>query len=162
MFKSHISIFRKKQPLEIHPLRIEGIDDAPMTATPDDAEVAAQALLESLSLEKEGRHNDITLSQNNGKANGKIDNQPRDAAYYHALSLRVRDGRNTEAHIAMRYIAYCEQELRKGGLAMEQLIDLENGLYRHSLIIEREGGETKKRWQHCLAENVLKQMKITH
>lgn len=154
MFKNHISIFRKKQPLEIHPLRIEGIDDAPMTATPDDAEVAAQALLESLASEKGKAKNEKSAASHSS--------HQKDVAYYHTLAIRVRDGRNTEAHIAMRYIAYCEQELKKGSLSTEQLIDLENGLYHHSLVIEREGGETKKRWQHCLAENVLKQMKITH
>lgn len=61
----------------------------------------------------------------------------------------------------MRFLSLCEQELQKrnipaygnGSIAL-----LEVELYKRIDIVDREGGELKKRWQECLAEATLRLM----
>ncbi len=117
-----------------------------MTPGPDDAEMAAQALLESLSPSPSPKGRGVKK---------QAEPQPAEkgtAAYFHALADRVHEGRTAEVRMAMRYVAYCEQEL----LRNPQLAELERGLYRHLDIVDREGGELKRRWQRCLAEVIVR------
>lgn len=131
---------RRKAIHEPKPLRIEGTHTT-MTAEPDDAEMAAMALLASLAGEE------LRVKSEELPEKGT-------AAYFHALADRVHEGRTAEVRMAMRYVAYCEQEL----LRNPQLAELERGLYRHLDTVEREGGELKRRWQRCLAEVTVRLM----
>ena len=140
------------------PLRIEGVKPAPLTAEPDDAELAAQALLESLASPKQHRNNGITEYRNNEKQDGKAD-RPRDAAYYHALADRIRTARTAEARLTMRLLASVEEQLSEPtALYKGQWGDTERKLYRAMDVAEREGGELHRRWQHCLANVLVRQL----
>ena len=136
------NLFRRKtfkpQPKQ---LRIDGVKTV-LTAAADDAELAAHALLESrIYGDKQQRRA--------AKQNG---DQTRDAAYYQQVSDRVKEGREAEARSAMRFVAYCEQELENKHTDTREL---ELGLYKFQNIVEREGGELLKRWQHCLARCIV-------
>lgn len=131
-------------------LHIDGTQTS-LTAVPDEAEVAAEALLASLANERQ-------------KAKSKNQDAPEPrhakegtAEYYRELAERVKEAQETEARLTLRRIAYCEQELHNPLLNAEQLAELERGLYRHMDAVDREGGELKKRWQHVLAEVVIKE-----
>ena len=137
---------RRKAIHEPKPLRIEGTHTT-MTAEPDDSEMAAMALLASLASEE------LRVKSGESAAKPKAAEKGT-AAYFHALADRVREGRAAEVKMAMRYVAYCEQEL----LRNSHLSELERGLYRHLDIVNREGGELKRRWQHCLAEVIVRLM----
>lgn len=140
------------------PLRIEGVKAAPLTPEPDDAELAAQALLETLASPEQNRNNNIPEYRNNGKQDGKTA-QPRDAAYYHALADRIRTARSAEARLVMRLLASVEEQLSEPtALYKGQWGDTEHKLYRAMDVAEREGGELHRRWQHCLANVLVRQM----
>jgi len=149
---------RAEQGVEPVPLRIEGVKPAPLTAEPDDAELAAQALLESMASPEQNRNDDISEYRNNEKQDGKTA-QPRDAAYYHALADRIRSARSAEARLVMRLLASVEEQLAEPtALYKGQWGDTERKLYRAMDIAERVGGELKHRWQHCLANVLVRQM----
>lgn len=138
------------------PLRIEGVKLAPLTPEPDDAELAAQALLESLC--------DVRSKMKDVREVAADAHQPsvRDAQYYHALADRIRLARDQATSRTMRFVAWCEQELEKRNLPIEgkgSLAQMEAELYKRIDTIERVGGELKRRWQHCLAEAIVRQMK---
>jgi len=140
------------------PLRIEGVKPAPLTPEPDDAELAAQALLETLASPEQNRNDDISEYRNNEKQDGKTA-QPRDAAYYHALADRIRTARTAEARLVMRLLASVEEQLAEPtALYRGQWGDTERKLYRAMDIAEREGGELHRRWQHCLANVLVRRM----
>jgi hypothetical protein len=142
------------------PLRIEGVKPAPLTPEPDDAELAAQALLESMASPEQNRNNDITEYRNNGKQDGKAD-QPRDAAYYRRLAERIRLARDQATLRTMRFVTWCEHELEKRDLPIEgkgSLAQMEVELYKRIDTIERVDGELKHRWQHCLANVIVRRM----
>ena len=138
---------RKAEP---KPLRIDGVGEAPLTPEPDDAELAAQALME---LVKE------TRSDRGGES------KSGDRAYYQNLAAKIRAARETSRLRTLRFIVYCEQQLRlphlpttgKGSLQL-----LETELLKRIDIIEREGGELKRRWQHCLANVTIRLMNTDH
>lgn len=137
-------------------LRIEGVKPAPLTPEPDDAELAAQALLESLCDVRSKMEDVIEVADDA--------HQPsvRDAQYYHALAERIRLARDQATSRTMRFVAWCEQELEKRNLPIEgkgSLAQMEAELYKRIDTIERVGGELKRRWQHCLAEAIVRQMK---
>jgi len=149
-------IFRRKadNPLptgggreEAAPLRIEGIPEAPFTAEPDDAELAAQAVLEMMA-------NQSNRSNRSNQSN-------RTTAYYQQLADRIREAHAKAARQATRFIYNCELMLQNrhlplyGGGSVQML---ETELYKRIDIIEREGGELKRRWQHCLAEVTVRLM----
>lgn len=135
-------IFRRKAQQDVRSLRIDGVRTV-MTPKPDDAELAAQALLEKLSEKpKKGRRKDCKP----GKGS---------AEYYRALSRRIQESHEADARLALRCVAWCETELKTGST---QPSELEQELYRHMETVEREGGELKDRWQHCLAECIVRQM----
>ena len=151
---------REGQGEGLFPLRIQGVKPAPLTDAPDGAELAAQALLESLAKPEQHRNNDIPEYRNNEKQDGKVA-QPRDAAYYHALAERIRTARTAEVRLVMRLLATVEERLRVDNptaLHKEQWADTENKLYRAMDIAEREGGELHRRWQHCLANVIVRRM----
>ena len=65
----------------------------------------------------------------------------------------------------VRFLAFCEQELRKPHLPAYgdgSLGLLEAELYKRLDIVEHEGGELKRRWQHCLATVTVRLMQATH
>ena len=141
------------------PLRIEGIGPAPMTPEPDDAELAAMALLE---------HQLEAMSSRPSKARGEISRQARDdkrggvsktpdTAYYQSLASKIKSAHQMEAHLATRYVAYCEEMLKEQP-DIDTLGTLMQGLFKHQDAAEREGGELKRRWQHCVANIALAQM----
>ena len=155
---------RKHEGAAPQPLRVMGCTTQ-LTPEPDAAEEAAAALLASLAApEHKHRYSVMSLFRHSGKASetgsesGEEDGACRDSAYYHRLAARVRDGRAAEARQATRYVAYCEQELGNPHLPDGLMVDLERGLYQYLDIVEREGGELKKRWQYCLAEVTVRLM----
>ena len=123
-------------------LRIDGVSTK-MTPKPDDAELAAQALLEHMSEPK-------------GKKPKKAA-QPKEGTpeFYQQLSGKIKEAHAAEARSALRYLSYTEEELKENP-TMDQLIEIEQGLYLLQDCAEREGGELMKRWQHCLADVLVK------
>ena len=134
------------------PLRIEGVKPALLTAEPDDAELAAQALLESMA-------NPHPASPRGGEKETSPSGDERGAAYYHALADRIRTTRSAEARLVMRLLASVEEQLAEPtALYKGQWGDTERKLYRAMDVAEREGGELHRRWQHCLANVLVRQM----
>ena len=136
---------------EVQPLCIEGTRTT-LTPQPDEAEIAAKALLEQFASEKGKVKREKSADTSTER------DEERGPAYYRRLAERIREGRTTEARLVMRYLAYCEQELQNPLLPPGQVADLEKELYRRLDIIDREGGELKRRWQHCLAEVTVRLM----
>ena len=146
-----LNIFhRKRFKPEPKSLRIDGVSTK-MTAKPDDAELAAQALLEHMS--------DGSSDKKDKRTKGKVE-KPKDGTpeHYQQLSGKIKEAHAQEARDAQRYLAYTEQELKENP-SMEQLIEIERGLYQHQDAADREGGELKSRWQHCLAQVIVLQTK---
>ena len=163
---------RKEKEADPQPLRIGGIAEAPVTPEPDEAERAAQELLEMMSerpapgpsllgrginaikrRKKPAEEATTPLHQQGGAGGG--------SAYYHALAERIRQAHETARLRAVRFVAFCEQELRSPGLPLYgkgSLGQLEAELYKRIDIIEKYGGELKNRWQRCLAEVTVRLM----
>jgi hypothetical protein len=140
------NIFRRKAMKDpVRTLRIDGVKAPEMTARPDDAELAAQALLEHKS-EPKGHKK---------KAKAK---QPKEGTpeFFEQMSGKISDAHAAEARNALRYLAYTEQELKENPTP-EQLAEIEKGLYQYQDTAEREKGELLTRWQHCIAECILLQ-----
>ena len=119
-----------------------------MTVEPDDAEIAAQALLEKMS-EVKGARKDPRKDPH------KDSHKDHDAKYFKDLAARIRLAHEAARQRTQRFLAFCEQELKKHDLPKEgpgSLGLLEAELYKRLDVVERHGGELKKRWQHCLAE----------
>ena len=140
---------RDTQAQTAQPLRIEGVAPAAMTPEPDDAELAAQALLELLA----------------GRASGNDDGaeRPEDgtAEYYRLLADRIRQAHAKAELRSRRFVAWCEQELRRDDIPMDgkdSLAQMETELYKRIDTVDREGGDLKRRWQHCLAEVIVRRM----
>ena len=145
----------KEEEVKTMPLAVEGVAPAPLTAEPDDAELAAEALLESLSPGPSpvGR-------------GGKKQAEPKaaeqgTAEYYRQLAERIEKAQAMAVQRTTRFVAFCEQELKKRNLPKNgpgSLALLEAELYKRIDTVEREGGELKLRWQHCLAEVTVRLM----
>ena len=103
-------VFNKKQ--EPKPLRVEGVKPAPMTAEPDDAEIAAQALLEKMS-EVKGARKDPRKDPH------KDSHKDHDAKYFKDLAARIRLAHEAARQRTQRFLAFCEQELKKHDLPKE-------------------------------------------
>jgi hypothetical protein len=147
-----LNIFhRKRFKPEPKSLRIDGVSTK-MTAKPDDAELAAQALLEHMS--------DGSSDKKYKRTKAKVE-KPKDGTpeHYQQLSGKIKEAHAQEARDAQRYLAYTEQELKENP-SMEQLIEIERGLYQHQDAADREGGELKSRWQHCLADALVLRNKL--
>lgn len=137
-------------------LSIEGIKEAPITFEPDDAELAAQAVLDIMASEKRK-----VKSEKSPAAVFSPSEDERGASYYHALADRIREAHRMSALRATRFVAACEYQLKDKHLPMTgegSLRMLEVELYKRIDIIERAGGELKRRWQHCLAEVTVRLM----
>lgn len=149
--KSLKNIFHKKQKQEPKPLRVEGVKPAPMTPEPDDAELAAAALLEHMSeIKGASRNNDMPESRDSDK----MKDAPHDAAYFKALAERIRKAHESARLRTQRFLAFCEQELKKPDLPKEgpgSLGLLRAELFKRLDVVDRHDGELKTRWQHCLA-----------
>lgn len=150
------------------PLRIEGVKPAPLTSEPDDAELAAQALLESMC-DVRSKKEDVRDAAADTHQPSSIIHQPskspqpsvRDAAYYRRLAERIRLARDQATLRTMRFVTWCEQELEKRDLPIEgkgSLAQMEAELYKRIDTIERVDGELKHRWQHCLATVIVRRM----
>lgn len=148
---------RERQPEQQPPpqaMCIEGISDAPLTPEPDDAELAAQAVLELMA---QG-------DKNQGKKDTQKIGNVHDAEYYKALARRIREAHETARLRTMRFLTYCETMLQQPTLPVtgpNSLSLMEAELYKRIDIIERHGGELKKRWQHCLATVTVRLMQAT-
>ena len=161
------------------PLRIEGTKPAPLTPEPDDAELAAQALLESMC-DVRSKMEDVRDAAADAHQPSAIIHQPskshqpipadaptrslsaishHTSEYYHALADRIRTARTAEARLVMRLLASVEEQLGEPtALYRGQWGDTERKLYRAMDVAEREGGELHRRWQHCLANVLVRQM----
>jgi hypothetical protein len=150
------------------PLRIEGVKPAPLTAEPDDAELAAAALLELLvssgKSQVSSKHARKRPEAKGATAEPETLNlkpETHDAAYYRRLAERIRLARDQATLRAMRFVTWCEQELENRDLPIEgkgSLAQMEAELYKRIDTIERVGGELKHRWQHCLATVIVRRM----
>ena len=159
--KSIKDIFHKKQKQEPKPLRVEGVKPAPMTAEPDDAEIAAAALLEHMlqvssskfQVSSKGAQKD--LKPETGEAMKPETSEIHDAAYFKALASRIKAAHEAARQRTQRFLAFCEQELKKHDLPKEgpgSLGLLNAELYKRIDVVQRHGGELEQRWMHCLAE----------
>jgi hypothetical protein len=174
MFDFIRGFFYSSQKAEPQPLRIDGVGEAPLTPEPDDAELAAQALMELMMANHGDWLADTKRKAKDSHGDRLLRSQtqvpvpmtaPHDAKYYHQLAAKIRAARESSRLRTLRFIVYCEQQLRlphlpatgKGSLQL-----LETELLKRIDIIEREGGELKKRWQHCLAEVTVRLMDAFH
>ena len=146
------------QQADAKPLRIGGTKPVALTPEPDDAELAVQALLEIITRKEEGGTR--TLATGGAQERGRK-NEDRTAEYYRMLADRMRRAHDQATMRTMRFLAWCEQELPKHDLPLEgkdSLQQMEVELYKRIDTVERAGGELKRRWQHCLAEVIVRQM----
>ena len=140
---------RKKQKMQPKQLRIDGIKTE-LTPAPDDAELAAQALLEAHTVKSKKTHK----RKKEKKASEPAQGSPE---YYKQLAERIKKAKAAEVRRAKRFLTYAEQQL-DSPLMTGQTGEIERELYKLQDVAEREGGELLKRWQHCLAECVVRQM----
>lgn len=105
------------------PLRIEGIAPAPLTAEPDDAELAAQAVLELLMEEAplpsplggKTRHRKHKHKEDPAAQGLPPGGDERGAAYYKHLAEQIRRAHAAAHWRTVRFLAFCEQELGNHG-----------------------------------------------
>ena len=128
------------------PFRMEGVALA-MTPHPDDAEMEAQALLDVLS-------GNTPRPRKDGAGDGP---EQGSAEYYRLLSRRISDSRSAGMRDVLRCVVWCEQELMKPVLSADRLAEMEKELYRRLALVDGDGRDLKGRWQHCLAEVIVRQ-----
>lgn len=164
-------IFRRnkqKEPEIPQPLKIDGVGEAPMTMEADNAELAAQALLEVM-LDKQKRRrkkSDVSDKSETSEKSGESGkpNTLQTSEYYHQLSDRIRKAYASSRHRTLRFLCYCEQQLRNQDIPLygaDSLNIMQAELYKRIDVVDREGGDIKARWQHCLAEVTLRQMEAS-
>ncbi len=152
------------------PLTIEGVSPAPLTPEPDDAELAAQALLESMlqvssfKFQVSGKGQKSKRSHLKFETGGEDALKPetRDAEHFRELAEKIRNAREVSRSRTLRFICYCEQQLQQKDLpdvGKNSLSLLEAELYKRIDIVDHVGGDLKRRWQHCLAEVTVRRMK---
>ncbi|MDY5183185.1 MAG: hypothetical protein SPK35_05725 [Prevotella sp.] len=162
---------RQKEPETLQPLKIDGINETPMTMEPDKAELAAQALLEVMLDKQKRRRKKADVSEASDKA-GKSDesgesgkpNTLQTSEYYHQLSDRIRQAYASSRQRTLRFLCYCEQQFRNQDIPLygaDSLNLMQAELYKRIDVVDREGGDIKARWQHCLAEVTLRQMEAS-
>ena len=159
----HIFHHEHKGDDALMPKPIDGAENIPMTAEPDEAEIAAQAVLEIILEKKEASSKKPRKRGNTevAKAQQPQDNTEHDADYYRHLAERIREAYAAARQRALRFTCYCEQQLADPSLPLYgkgSLSLLEAELYKRLDVVEREGGDLKKRWQHCLAEVTIRLM----
>lgn len=154
-------LFRREMPPTPQPLSIEGTNTR-NTPEPDDAELAAQAVLEMMSA-----LSNRNARSNQGNRNAQSDQsneRTQSAGYYRQLADRIREAHIRAVQQATRFIYNCELMLQNKHLPLygeKSLQMLEVELYKRIDVVEREGGELKTRWQHCLAEVTVRLMNDT-
>jgi len=135
-------------------LAIAGIPAAPITPEPDDAELAAEAFLQTLSpLSRKG--------ESRAKARKAAPNGSSE--YYQQLAEKIKAAHEHERRAAKRFVAFAESELCHDArlpLSPKELASLEQGLFKHQETAEREKGELLRRWQHCLADVTVSLMEV--
>ncbi len=160
------------------PLSISGIPPAPLTPEPDDAELAAQAILETLASDsrvssfksKVSSKKKKTPETRNLNAEGVASDkrersgksETRDAEHFRELAEKIRNAREVSRSRTLRFICYCEQQLQQAELpevGKNSLSLLETELYKRIDIVDHVGGDLKRRWQHCLAEVTVRRAK---
>ena len=146
------------------PKPIDGAENIPMTAEPDEEEIAAQAVLEII-LDKKEASSKKSRKRGSGEVTKDRQSQSNetehDADYYRHLAERIREAYAAARQRALRFTCYCEQQLANPSLPLYgkgSLSLLEAELYKRLDVVEREGGDLKKRWQHCLAEVTIRLM----
>ena len=154
MFDWFRNIFKKKEPITVHPLplTVEGIAPAPLTPEPDEAELAAAALIESLTPGPSPK----------GEGSDRSEPEKGTAEYYRHLADNIRQAHEDARLRTVRFLAYCEEQLNNVQCSMFNVQSLEAELYKHIDVVERHGGELYKRWQRCIAEITLRQLNIEH
>lgn len=154
-------IFGTKKQEVLQPLAVDGIPPAPITMEPDDAELAAQALLEIMSASSGSPNNARKIPEEH-----PLPTESRSRlAYYQALAERIRDAHRASIIRTTRFLAFCEHELQNQYLPREgkgSLGQMEAELYKRIDVINHAGGELKIRWQHCLAEVTVRLMDTTN
>lgn len=167
-------IFRRnkqKEPEIPQPLKIDGVGEAPITMKPDNAELAAQALLEVM-IDKQKRRrkkSDIyEVSYKDGKSGESVEsgkpNTLQTVTNYHELADRIRQAYASSRQHTLRFLCYCEQQLRNHDIPLfgaDSLNLMQAELLKRIDVVDREGGEIKARWQYCLAEVTLRQIEAS-
>ena len=157
--------FRRREQPASQPLRIEGIPEAPFTAEPDDAELAAQAVLEMMARPatspSRGWRGAAGALKPSSEESLPLRGGVGGSVYYRALASRIREAHTKAARQAARFIYNCELMLQNKHLPLYgsgsvQLLETE--LYKRIDVVEREGGELKTRWQHCIADVTVRLM----
>lgn len=141
-----------------------------MTMEPDNAELAAQALLEVM-IDKQKRRQkkaDVSdkseTSEKSDKSGSTKPNTLQTSEYYHQLSDRIRQAYTSSRQRTLRFLCYCEQQLRNQDMPLfgaGSLNLMQAELFKRIDVVDREGGDLKARWQHCLAEVTLRQMEAS-
>ena len=166
MFDKIKSFFRCGEPDEPARFTIEGVPPAPLTPEPDDAELAAKAVLEIMATPKPNETHKTHESNEPHETHSPNKPQPpMTAAHYQTIAQRIREAHVVATQRATRFVAFCEQKLQEPGLPREgknSLALLNVELLKRVDVIEREGGELKRRWQHCLAEVTIRLMADEH
>ena len=159
---------RQKKPETPQPLKIDGVGEAPMTMEPDKVELAAQALLEVM-IDKQKRRrkkSDVSDKSETSEKSGESGkpNTLQTSEYYHQLSDRIRKAYASSRQRTLRFLCYCEQQLRNQDIPLygaDSLNIMQAELYKRIDVVDREGGDIKARWQHCLAEVTLRQIEAS-
>ena len=142
-----------------------------MTMEPDKVELAAQALLEVMIDKQKRRRKKADVSEVSDKAgksgesveSGKP-NTLQTVTYYHELADRIRQAYASSRQRTLRFLCYCEQQLRNHDIPLfgaDSLNLMQAELLKRIDVVDREGGEIKARWQHCLAEVTLRQIEAS-
>ena len=138
-----------------------------MTMEPDKAELAAQALLEVMIDKQKRRRKKADLSdkseapEQSDKSGSTKPNFLQTSEYYHQLSDRIRQAYASSRQRTLRFLCYCEQQLRNHDIPLfgaGSLNLMQAELLKRIDVVDRAGGNIKARWQHCLAEVTLRQI----
>lgn len=161
---------RRKESETPQPLKIDGVGEAPMTMEPDKVELAAQALLEVM-IDKQKRRrkkadvpNKSETSEKSDKSGSTKPSFLQTSEYYHQLSDRIRQAYGSSRQRTLRFLCYCEQQLRNQNIPLfgaGSLNLMQAELLKRIDVVDRVGGEIKARWQHCLAEVTLRQIEAS-
>lgn len=142
-----------------------------MTMEPDNAELAAQALLEVMLDKQKQRRKKADVYEDSDNAVKSVEsvepgkpNTLQTSEYYHQLSDRIRQAYASSRQRTLRFLCYCEQQLRNQDIPLfgaGSLNLLQTELLKRIDVVDRVGGDIKARWQHCLAEVTLRQIEAS-
>lgn len=144
-------------------LSVEGISPAPITPSPDDAELAAQALLEIMASKQSSAKDSATTESKKGDKGFVTTGPDGGVSFYTSLANKIRQNQEEARLRTLRFVAFCEQELTKEDLPAYgpgSLGLLERELLKRIDVVDRCGGELKKRWQYCLSEVIVRLTKV--